>query len=125
MISEKVIDYFKQRFPFVDTKKIFQDFTDEEIREAMLVKRPKSFEELVNYLFSQTSNEEIRCHLKGYESCSDKRQRMIEIAKMFSRAGFDKSWIANWWCSKVEARNPLTDEELEKIMNTKKGGFCE
>lgn len=125
MISQKVIDYFKQKNPNVDIKTIFQDFTDEEIKKAIQEKQPKSFEELVNYLFSQTSNEEIRCHLKGYESCLDKRQRMIEIAKMFSRAGFDKSWIDNWWRSKVDARNPLTDEELEKIMNTKKGGFCE
>ncbi|QRG86389.1 hypothetical protein [Bulleidia sp. zg-1006] len=120
MLSEKAIYYFKKRNPQFDVKSILQDFTDEEIRHVMLTKHLRSFEELTNYLFNQTSDREIKAHLRGYESYSEKRQSGIELGKIFSKGGCSKDSIVKWWCSKFDSDNPLTDEELEKIMKVKK-----
>lgn len=119
MLTEKAIAYFKQKNPNVDIQTIFQDFTDEKIREAMLTKKPRVLEDLTDYLFEKTNDKEIRAHLKGHRNYLEKRKMMIEIGKKVAKNGCGKEWIADWWSSKVDLDNPLTDEELDEIMQEK------
>lgn len=115
MISEKVIDYFSQKFPGLNVKLIFQDYTDDEIREAIIYYKPHTANDLVNYLLSRSSSNEVKAHLQGYTSCTEKRSLLIELASQFVKSGKNKDWIINWWNSKVDENNPLTAEELENI----------
>lgn len=118
MISSKVIDYFSQKFPGLNVKLIFQDYTDDEIREAIVSCKPHTANDLVNHLLARASNDEVKAHLLGYSSWAEKRRLLVEIASQFARGGKSKDWIIDWWNSKVDGNSPLTDEELENI-----GGF--
>lgn len=118
MISSKVIDYFAQIFPGLNAKLIFQDYTDDEIREAIVSSKPHTANDLVNHLLARAGSDEVKAHLLGYSSWAEKRRLLVEIASQFARSGKSKDWIINWWNSKVDGDNPLTDGELENI-----GGF--
>ena len=120
MISEKVIDYFSQKFPGLNGKLIFQDYTDDEIREAIVSCKPHTANDLVNYLLARSNDNEVKAHLQGYSSCTEKRSLLIELASQFVRSGKNKDWIISWWNSKVDARNPLTQEEVETIWNKRR-----
>lgn len=83
MASEKVIKYCEDRFrDGWDYKIRTQDFTDDEIRKAIQLVKPVYWDDLGNYLAMLTDNEEVKAHLKGFESAEERKKLIAHIKEL-------------------------------------------
>lgn len=118
MISQKTIDFFKQTTPQLDFQLHFQDFTDDQVRNAYAICRPNTAWGLLDYLYDHTADKEIRAHIRGFKDYAHRRSALIRCAVIIATHDVKtKDELVEWWNTYADPENQLTDEEIKKVWN--------
>lgn len=86
MASEKVVKYCEERFrDGWDYRIRTQDFTDDDIRKAIQYVKPIYWDDLADYLAMLTDDEDVKAHLKGFNSAEERREAIQHIRNLQKR----------------------------------------
>lgn len=117
MISQKTIDFFKQTTPHLNFQLHFQDFTDDQVRNAYAACKPNTAWGLLDYLYDHTADKEIRAHIRGFKDYAHRRSALMRCAVIIATHDVDtKEELVKWW-NEYADNEPLTEEEIEKVWN--------
>ena len=117
LISQKTIDFFKQTTPHLNFQLHFQDFTDDQVRNAYAACKPNTAWGLLDYLYDHTADKEIRAHIRGFKDYAHRRSALMRCAVIIATHDVDtKEELVKWW-NEYADNEPLTEEEIEKVWN--------
>ena len=117
LISQKTIDFFKQTTPHLNFQLHFQDFTDDQVRNAYAACKPNTAWGLLDYLYDHTADKEIRAHIRGFKDYAHRRSALMRCAVIIATHDVDtKEELVEWW-NECADNTPLTEEEIEKVWN--------
>ena len=86
MASEKVVKYCEERFrDGWDYRIRTQDFTDDDIRKAIQLVKPIYWDDLADCLAVLTDDEDVKAHLKGFNSASERAEAIQHVRNLQKR----------------------------------------
>lgn len=85
MASDKVLKYFAEKYGEYNYKIRLMDFTDDEVRKAIKESQPRDWYDIEDYLYANTDSDEVRAHLKGFDSAEERREAIQHIKNLQKR----------------------------------------
>lgn len=83
MASEKAVKYFEKTFAQdLDFNTRLKDWTDEQLRLALVATRAKVWEDVEDYLAMRTNDPDVLAHLKGFADAKERQEIIDKIKKM-------------------------------------------
>lgn len=83
MASEKAIQYFEKTFGFnLDYRIRLKDWSDDQLRAALLSTKAKCWEDVEDYLAKQTDDADILARMKGFDDAEHRREVIERFKRM-------------------------------------------
>lgn len=85
MASDKVLKYLADKYGEYNYKIRLMDFTDEDVRKAIKECQPRDWYDIEDYLYAHADSDEVRAHLKGFDSAEERREAIQHIKNLQKR----------------------------------------
>lgn len=83
MASEKAVKYFEKTFSQdLDFNTRLKDWTDNQLRLALVATRAKFWEDIEDYLAMRTNDQDVLARLKGFADAKERQEIIDKIKKM-------------------------------------------
>ena len=83
MASEKAIQYFEKTFGFaLDYRIRLKDWTDNQLRLALVATRAKFWEDIEDYLAMRTNDPDVLARLKGFADAKERQEVIARLKKL-------------------------------------------
>lgn len=85
MASDKVLKYLTDKYGEYNYKIRLTDFTDDDVRKAIKESQPRDWYDIEDYLYAHADSDEVRAHLKGFDSAEERREAIQHIKNLQKR----------------------------------------
>ena len=83
MASEKAIQYFEKTFGFaLDYRIRLKNWTDNQLRLALVATRAKFWEDIEDYLAMRTNDPDVLARLKGFADAKERQEVIARLKKL-------------------------------------------
>ena len=83
MASEKAVKYFEKTFAQdLDFEIRLRDWTDNQLRLALVATRAKFWEDIEDYLAMRTNDPDVLARMKGFDNAEHRREVIESFKKM-------------------------------------------
>lgn len=83
MASDKAVKYFEKTFAQdLDFEIRLRDWTDNQLRLALVATRAKFWEDIEDYLAMQTNDPDVLARLKGFADAKERQEVITRLKKL-------------------------------------------